>query len=103
MNNKQLRFWYRRYNKKWFQNKLPEITLRFAKPDKNWLGDTVFLGTDPEYIAISKEIKNWNRVVRMILLHEMVHVSLPVRITHGLRFEARMRSLARRKAFSGLW
>ena len=103
MTNKDLRRLYSFYNTKWFDGKLPEITVHFGDIEKGCLGDTEFIGNDPVIITIARNIKTWNRLVRSVLIHEMCHVSLPVRIVHGPRFEARMRELAARGAFTGLW
>ncbi|SRR6266403_5412273 len=105
MTNKKLKRLYKSYNRKHFQNKLPDITVRFEEIEdrENALGETIFIGGEPGQINIDKKLKRWHKVTGMVLLHECVHVSLPMKIMHGPRFEARMRRLAKNHAFVGLW
>ncbi len=105
MNNVELAGLYRRYNKKYFRNRLPAIRVRFASILKPYgqLGVTHYEERKVCYIYIDKLLRRWNSTARLTLLHEMVHVSLPFRIEHGPVFERGMRRLARLKAFTGLW
>jgi len=103
MTNRELKRLYKYYNRRWFQNKLPDIVVRFGNLRNGALGVTTFVGRDPEYITISNQIKHGQYLNKMVLLHEAVHVSLPVTVTHGPRFQARMRALARKHALDGLW
>lgn len=102
LTNKDLKHWYKHYNKKFWQNRLPDIPVRFANTGKNW-GQTHFEGHEPAYIEISREAKKSRAVSLMTLLHEQVHVFLPDRIIHGPKFEAEMLRLAKAGAFKGLW
>lgn len=101
LTNKKLKYWYRRYNKKFWKNRLPEIPVRFANIKD--LGQTHFEGHEPVYIQIKREMKFSRALSLMTLLHEQVHVFLPDRIIHGPKFEAQMLRLARAGAFKGLW
>jgi predicted metal-dependent hydrolase len=101
--NKQLKRLYKFYNRRWFKNKLPDVVVRFGNPGSGALGVTTFIGGEPAYITISKAVKNGQYLYRMVLLHECVHVSLPISVTHGPKFQSRMRTLAKRRAFDGIW
>lgn len=103
MTNVQLKRWYRRYNRLYFGGKLPRLTVRFEKMHLDFLGLSTSIGGKWVLIELSKEIKKWPRLARQILLHEMVHVSLPQTVMHGPRFEKQMLRLAKASAFKGLW
>lgn len=105
MNNVELARLYRRYNKKYFGNKLPAIRVVFASILRPYgqLGVTHYEERKPVYIHIDKLLRKWNCTAKLTLLHEMNHVSLPFRVEHGPVFERGMRRLARLKAFTGLW
>jgi hypothetical protein len=98
--NADLRWWYRRYNKKYFAGKLPAAKVKFAKLAAGELG-TMYHGLDEVYIT--KEFRKWPREAKFTLLHEMVHLALPVNAWHGPSFEKEMLRLAKAGAFKGLW
>jgi predicted metal-dependent hydrolase len=101
--NKQLRQWFRRYNRKYFGGKLPEVSIRFEKMNRLYLGWSIRMGSEWTGIEIAKTMQGWPKLVRCILLHEMVHVSLPTKLLHGPRFEKEMLRLAKAGAFRGIW
>jgi hypothetical protein len=70
---------------------------------RDFLGWSQNEGGEWTFIEISKRIKIWPHLTRSVLLHEMVHVSLPLKILHGARFEKEMFRLAKAGAFKGLW
>lgn len=102
--SKQLEWWYRYYNRKYFKATLPKIHVRFEKLESSVFGLTTFVGNPPVIVlSIDNSLKGFTNLSRQVLLHEMVHVSLPTSVMHGPKFEAGMRRLARLKAFTGLW
>src|SRR5450631_196954 len=103
MTNRSLKRWYGHYNRKYFQGRLPDIAVRFAKISRVLLGVSTRIGDEWVVVEISKELKGWNRLTRCILLHEMAHVSLPIKIMHGPKFEKEMRRIAKAGAFRGIW
>lgn len=104
MTNKKLRYWFRRYNKKYFSNRLPEISVKFKDITRaKCIGQTHYECYKPVYVAIDNELKTWSDMAKMTLLHEMCHVALPLRVNHGPRFQDEMLRLARAGAFNGLW
>jgi hypothetical protein len=110
LTTKQLRLMYRRFNKKWFRNKLPknlQIIVKDLGRGKNagW-AVTHFESYQPVYIMFNRQ-HLWNHSgTRMTMLHEMVHVALPFRCdSHGpySRFEKEMVRLAKAGAFTESW
>lgn len=94
--------WYKKYNEKFFENRLPHDALvgwnpcegDFAEVEKK---DGRFeLRINPQYNVAPS-------VWKMSLLHEMAHVSLYPYKTHGKRFQDEMKRLSELGAFSGLW
>lgn len=100
--NADLRWTYRKYNRRYFGGRLPAVDIRFADIDDGCLGICiVFAGTHE--IRIARPIRSWGKVVKCTVLHEMCHVALPKRVEHGPRFEREMQRLAAAGAFKGLW
>lgn len=100
--NADLKWWYRRYNRRFWGGRLPAADIRFARIDSSCLGQCIVFDGIPE-IRIATGIRKWTKVCKTTLLHEMVHVALPRRVEHGPRFEREMRRLASAGAFEGLW
>jgi hypothetical protein len=110
-NDRDLKFFYRRFNKKFFHNQLPNnLTVRFASPaqfTQKGLGKRTCAITLIEdgkaYAIIVKKTrgKTW-AYIKADLLHEMVHVKNP-RLAHGPRFQKEMLRLAQIGAFKGIW
>jgi hypothetical protein len=81
---------YRRYNRKFFRNRLPNppaVVLRWA-PLKGISGR--WLPGEIPTIEINKRFKSWEIFWTQILVHEMIHISLPNGAAHGLRFHDEM-------------
>ena len=93
---------FRRYNRKYFGNKLKISGVRFG--NSRCLGETAFFDNCPPIIVIDRKIMNYGRIVRMVLLHEMAHVSMPnaAGVGHGPKFVRRMRRLVNQGAFDDL-
>lgn len=110
--NKDLRYWYGLFNKRHFGDKLPkDLDVKFGKLPKGLLGTTnciKYIGKDKhkssaQNIRIDLNIRQRSTIVILTLLHEMVHVENPSWIGHGRRFDRRMKELAAKGAFNGLW
>jgi predicted metal-dependent hydrolase len=95
-----LRRAYLHYNRKYFDGKLP----RAAEIVWEALPATL-LGyqKDDDKIAINDKLKRAWTLWRFTLLHEMCHLKLGHKISHGRRFQDEMRRLANEGAFDGLW
>jgi hypothetical protein len=93
---------FRRYNRKYFGGKLRVSDVRFG--NSRCLGETAFFDNCPPIIVIDRKMMNYGRIVRMILLHEMAHVSMSdaVGVGHGPKFIRRMRRLVGQGAFDDL-
>jgi hypothetical protein len=91
------------YNRKYFGGKLKLSDLRLKKMSHLTAGETTFYeGGVPPAIYINKALTNWGRCVRIVLLHEMAHVSLPQHVEHGPRFKRRIRRLVKQGAYDDL-
>lgn len=95
---------YCRYNKAYFNNRLPrisEVRVRFRKID--------VLGYQcGNEIAINVRFRGYSSIVLGTLLHEQVHLLLDddeshAKQPHGKKFQKEMRRLARMGAFSEIW
>jgi len=110
--DEELEALYRHYNRKYFANKLPKHTLvgwasRMSGPTT--IAEAIcMIGMDPA-IRIRRKISDNNSLVRMSMLHEMVHIKLHYltpgghKVEHGPRFQAEMLRLAKKGAFAKLW
>jgi hypothetical protein len=99
--------YYRRYNKKYFDSKLPaEVPIHFVDMSAtDYCGLTTQLmepGLSLQSIYLDNKLKDHQNLLLMTLLHEMVHVKLP-QAEHGKDFEDEMIRLAFRGAFKGIW
>lgn len=104
---------YRRLNSLYFRGRLPDIPVRWTKTsfkgrDQRYLGVTwmEFPSGKPNSIHLNPKIRSMFTIWVQTLIHEMVHVEqckLPAKQAHGRKFERRMKQLAARGAFRGLW
>lgn len=88
-----LRRWFSFYNRRYFANSLPADTVLQWKPlngDDGLMQDGAIY-IDPVLQAVP-------RYMRIILLHEMVHLQYP-RLTHGKKFRAEIDRLYAAGAF----
>jgi len=101
-------------NGRYFRNSLPDIrvvwSLTYYEPARrrHLMGSTWYDGLTgrPKKITLNPKYKTAFAVWAPTLIHEMVHVQqwrVPVKQAHGRKFEKRMKQLAARGAFSGLW
>ena len=79
-NVRTLKKWYAEYNKKYFDNKLPDITIKLESMSFNKFGVVVTQGQDHKIVrlALSKTIfHNFPDIIAQdVLMHEMIHVAL---------------------------
>lgn len=100
----ELQFFYRRYNKEYFNNRLPdvdEVTVRYGVI--NAIGQQC--GFE---IIINKKFRKYPSICLATLLHEQVHLLLDEDESHntephGRKFQKEMRRLARIGAFDHVW
>lgn len=108
ISDRRLKHWYDKYNKQWFEGILPNHTVLYWEP---LVEDGV---TCPVYevdhgqflIKIDPSLKGVPSYFKIILLHEMVHLSLwpkHPRSQHGKLFQQEMKRLANEGAFKALW
>jgi hypothetical protein len=103
LSDRRLRGWYREFNRRWFEDGLPEDVDVLYAPVEGCSGEMVPEDRDSFVIRINPRYQVCSGIARLTLLHEMVHVELWPYVTHGPKFEARMRKLAAAGAMRGLW
>lgn len=112
MTEKQVLACYRRYNKRFFDGKLPhDIPIKYVEVPKNsFCGLTTMVAVDGlvlQCIYLDKALRDRDSLIKFSLLHEMVHVKLHPTSTavdaHGKEFDDEMMRLAFRGAFHNLW
>jgi hypothetical protein len=103
-------------NSRYFRGRMKNVTIRWAK-DKEISSQSlavtrsqhgkVLKGERKFLILLSKELKKMSGVAIMTILHELVYVEQWDQVTdstqHGRKFTARMKQLAGKGAFNGLW
>lgn len=112
MTEKQVLTLYRRYNKKYFDGKLPhDIPVKFVDMSATSMcGLSTMVATDGlvlQAIYLDSRLQEWDNLLKFSLLHEMCHIKLhPVSTAddpHGREFDDEMIRLAFRGAFKGIW
>lgn len=111
---KRLQKWYDKYNKLYFDGKLPKAEvglndeLEGTKPNLECYGITVSFTDDDTkttvvQIHINPELHVTFDQARLTLLHEMVHIFLFPYDKHGKKFHDAMKTLAIKGAMDALW
>jgi hypothetical protein len=117
MTNQDLKDIFHLANSRYFRSRLKNVTIRWARPTDKISGRALAVtrsqhGKVPKgqrkfLILLSKELKNMSSVAVLTILHELVHCDqwddVTDRTMHGRKFQKRMKQLAARGAFSGLW
>lgn len=111
MTEKALQSLYRRYNKKFFDGKLPaDIPIKFvdmSATNQGGLCTTVASeGLVLHVIYLDSTFREYDNLLKLFLLHEMVHVQIPAldgQDPHGKEFDDGMMRLCFRGALKGLW
>lgn len=102
------------FNSRYFRGRLPKIPIKwshdlgFEGNRKGILGSTHYDGVTnrPKLISLNPKYKSSGTIWVTTLLHEMVHVEqwrTPAKQAHGHKFQKRMKQLANKGAFNGLW
>lgn len=103
MSDPQLKRWFRRYNRRYFDGTLPsDVRISYCWVTKAHGNCSL----DPDgkfHIRINPDSTGTREGRRFTLLHEMVHVKLWPVCTHGKAFDAEMLRLAKAGAMRGLW
>lgn len=107
--SRQLKYWFAKWNRLYFDNRLPAGTVVFWEPVDGGVAEK-----DRIY-PTSREIVNGVSIIRidpclrshqclwgMALYHEMCHISKP-KAWHGKEFDNEMLRLAQAGAFSHIW
>ncbi|MDE2106978.1 MAG: hypothetical protein KGL39_57755 [Patescibacteria group bacterium] len=107
IDNKWLRRQYVAYNKRFFHDLLPEkLVVRFADINDKWAGVTCFDGDtkEPYEISIDKHLIKYPRYAKLVLLHELCHVSVGQKEKqyHGILFKKEIKRLLDAGAFTPL-
>ena len=107
--DKQLKHWFSKYNRKWFNGELPEDTVVIWEPVNGCFAETC-----PIYeveagkfiIRMNPSQRGWPSFWKLTLLHEMCHLHLwneHPKHNHGKVFDREMQRLALAGAFHNLW
>lgn len=98
---RQLAYWYRKYNRLYFGDSLPTAFV-WWEPTSAAYADCKLI--DGEWrIRLNPSLSGWNALWKWSLLHEMVHIRLYPNTNHGRRFQAEMLRLATMGAFREVW
>lgn len=108
---RQLRYWYRKWNKDYFNSELPDNVALWWEPVDGGVAECGYHTATPDgrvpegceaYIRIDPAMRGKQSQWGMALLHEMAHIHLR-HGQHGQKFEAEMLRLAEAGAMKGLW
>lgn len=104
LSDRQLQRAYRHFNKKWFDNKLPqEIDTLFSPVDNDLYGYVEMDDNGDWILQINPKYFVDSRIWKMVLLHEMCHIKLYPDLSHGKKWQSAMVELAGKGAFRNLW
>lgn len=110
MTESSLKKYYSRYNKLYFDNKLPAgIPITFIDMGETPNGGVYLCYQEPglriDSIHLDKNFKEYDALLKWFLLHEMAHLKLYPNEgePHGQVFDEEMMRLAFRGAFHKLW
>ena len=90
-------------NQKYFKYQLPNVAIGFYKEkDMDYYGCsfTPMGARHVHTIALNPKFKEWSKVVKITILHEMVHVKLRGLGGHGPRFQKELHRLVKAGAFN---
>lgn len=97
-------------NSRYFRNRLKNVKIKWKKPKpkETWIARTKSHdGSKKFLIEVDPRIKRLGAYTVMVVFHELVHVEQWDKVTnktcHGRRFQKRMKQLAAKGAFNGLW
>lgn len=94
---------YQKYNRLYFEGKLPRrIYLHYGNVPFTHHAETTWWSDGTIEIEISRRFNRCGRLTCIMLLHEMVHASLPSNAYHGPRFSRRLAKLIKQGAYNDL-
>ena len=110
MTIKQLQATYRRFNKKWFDNRLPAaIGITFEDMTATPYAGLCTTYTEPgltiHSIHLNSYFKDCEKLLEFFLIHEMAHMAAHPneKVPHDQAFQDQMHILAARGALKELW
>lgn len=110
MTIKQLHNTYKRFNKKWFDGRLPaEIAMSFEDMSQTPNGGLCTTYSEPglliHTIHLDKQFQNCDKLLELFLIHEMAHMAAHPneKVPHDQAFQDEMIRLAFRGALKELW
>jgi len=110
MTIKQLHRIYKRFNKKWFDGRLPaEIAMSFEDMKATPNGGLCTTYQEPglviHSIHLDRQFEHCDKLLEFFLIHEMVHMAVypNEKTPHDQAFQDQMHVLAARGAFKDLW
>ena len=74
--DKQLRRWYKEYNKAYFHDLLPDLPVYFTNVGFDCMAQTEFDSAGATEIKFSPFLQKVPRYCAMVMLHEQCHVSV---------------------------
>jgi hypothetical protein len=90
----------RRINRVFFNNELPDLPI-YYEPTDDAILLTHTIDAVPTRITVDPALKGYNRIIKLYLAHEMIHVKHP-KIGHGKRFDAEIQRLCKIPAYRKL-
>ena len=91
---------YRHLNKLYFNNELPDLEIVW-EPSGDCMMVTHTLGGEPTRITVDPAIKGYNKIIKLYLCHEMIHVKYP-KTHHGRKFDEEIQRLCAFKSYREL-
>ena len=96
-----LAYWYGKYNRLYFDSQLPDAKI-WWEPISGTYADCQLVDGIWR-VRLNPSLSGWPQMMKLTLLHELVHIKLHPYQKHGKRFNDEMRRLAGRGAFDKLW
>jgi hypothetical protein len=100
--NRQLRYWYNKWNAKYFESSLPTDIHLLWEPVNGGIAEFDYTNK-PWTIRLDPSMRFSKSMWSMALLHEMCHAKLAPNGKHGKKFQDEMLRLALAGAFKSLW
>jgi SprT-like family protein len=91
---------YRRLNKLYFNSELPDLDVVW-EPCGDAMALTHTYSQEAKRLTFDPALKGYNKIIKLIMLHEMIHVKFP-RTHHGRIFKAERQRLWDLGAFDEL-
>jgi predicted SprT family Zn-dependent metalloprotease len=92
---------YEEYNRQFFKGRLPKISVTYRNIKEN-NAYTLFFASVPVEIVLNRYLLRSARLSRIVLVHEMAHISVGIECGHGPKFQKELRRLVKQGAYKGL-